>query len=268
MIRDCHLCRVYLASLGLVSGTRGSAPAVIEIETENGRRRATPHQHIISTTRAAMTNPLPPLLPAVVAALVARHTCPAHAFSTASLSSRASGFAATHTKCSISTRTPTRRSNARSLRIAFADEYEGKVIAAFDPLGLGDEGWDLTGDYTQTKESRGVAPVTPIGMALATLAIGPGASYAESTPLSTGEFNPDSFKPVCSASDGFYRFLQGSTRAVVGDDNFSEYGPLIAGGLLRIRLELCVVESFFNEAVGPFIQKNGLVSGLLLYCAN
>ena len=26
MIRDCHLCRVYLASLGLVSGTRGSAP--------------------------------------------------------------------------------------------------------------------------------------------------------------------------------------------------------------------------------------------------
>lgn len=37
-----------------------------------------------------------------------------------------------------------------------------------------------------------------------------------------------------------------------------EYGPLIAGGLLRIRLELCVVESFFNEAVGPFIQQNGL----------
>ena len=52
--------------------------------------------------------------------------------------------------------------------------------------------------------------------------------------------------------------MQGSTRAVVGDENFSEYGPLIAGGLLRIRLELCVVESFFNEAVGPFIKENGL----------
>ena len=45
---------------------------------------------------------------------------------------------------------------------------------------------------------------------------------------------------------------------MVGDENFSEYGPLIAGGLLRIRLELCVVESFFNEAVGPFIKENGL----------
>lgn len=89
-------------------------------------------------------------------------------------------------------------------------------------------------------------------------ATNPSSSFAASTPLSTGDFNPDSFRPVCSASDSFYRFLQGSTRAVVGDENFSEYGPLIAGGLLRIRLELCVVESFFNEAVGPFIKENGL----------
>jgi hypothetical protein len=37
-----------------------------------------------------------------------------------------------------------------------------------------------------------------------------------------------------------------------------EYGPLIAGGLLRVRLELCVVESFFQEAVGPFIAQNGV----------
>ena len=70
--------------------------------------------------------------------------------------------------------------------------------------------------------------------------------------------NPQNFQPVCPASDGFYRFLQGSTEAVVGRENFVEYGPLIAGGLLRIRLELCVIESFFNEAVGPFIQQNGL----------
>jgi hypothetical protein len=70
--------------------------------------------------------------------------------------------------------------------------------------------------------------------------------------------DPDSFNPVCPASDGFYRFLQRTTEAVVGRDAFVEYGPLIAGGLLRVRLELCVVESFFNEAVGPFIQQNGL----------
>jgi len=71
-------------------------------------------------------------------------------------------------------------------------------------------------------------------------------------------YNPDNFKPVCAASDSFYRFLQGSTQALVGMDNFVEYGPLISGGLLRVRLELCVVESFFSEAVGPFIKANGL----------
>ena len=37
-----------------------------------------------------------------------------------------------------------------------------------------------------------------------------------------------------------------------------EHAPLIAGGLLRVRLELCVVESFFYEAVLPFIKENGL----------
>jgi hypothetical protein len=73
-----------------------------------------------------------------------------------------------------------------------------------------------------------------------------------------GSFDPSSFVPVCAASDGFYRFLQSSTQTIVGRENFIEYGPLIASGLLRVRLELCVVESFFNEAVGPFIRQNGL----------
>lgn len=74
----------------------------------------------------------------------------------------------------------------------------------------------------------------------------------------TQSFDPSSFVPVCGASDTFYRALQSTAQAVVGKENFVEYGPLIASGLLRVRLELCVVESFFNEAVGPFIQQNGL----------
>jgi hypothetical protein len=76
--------------------------------------------------------------------------------------------------------------------------------------------------------------------------------------LSSGSFDPSTFVPVCGASDNFYRVLQGSAKTVVGAENFQEYGPLIASGLLRVRLELCVVESFFNEAVGPFIRENGL----------
>jgi hypothetical protein len=76
--------------------------------------------------------------------------------------------------------------------------------------------------------------------------------------ISQGNLNPATFQPVCAASDSFYRVLQQTTLAIVGKENFIEYGPLIAGGLLRVRLELCVVESFFNEAVGPFIAQNGL----------
>jgi len=72
------------------------------------------------------------------------------------------------------------------------------------------------------------------------------------------KMTPQTFQPVCPASDNLYRFLQITTESVVGRDNAVEYSPLIAGGLLRIRLELCVVESFFNEAVGPFIRLNGL----------
>ena len=74
----------------------------------------------------------------------------------------------------------------------------------------------------------------------------------------TQSFDPSSFTPVCAASDSFYRVLQGTAQTIVGKENFVEYGPLIASGLLRVRLELCVVESFFNEAVGPFINQNGL----------
>lgn len=68
------------------------------------------------------------------------------------------------------------------------------------------------------------------------------ALAAMSVPLSTGQFDPNNFKPVCSASDGLYRALQGATQGIIGAENYIEYGPLIAGGLLRVRLELCVVE--------------------------
>ena len=45
---------------------------------------------------------------------------------------------------------------------------------------------------------------------------------------------------------------------LTGADNVIEYGPLIASVLLRIRLELCVLESFLYEAVIPFVKEKGL----------
>lgn len=127
-------------------------------------------------------------------------------------------------------------------------------IDYFDPFDCGNNWGELSANQqiASKKAVNSALILAPLSIII------PTAANAANDGLSTGLYNPDSFKPVCSASDSFYRILQGSTRAVVGDENFSEYGPLIAGGLLRIRLELCVVESFFNEAVGPFIKENGL----------
>jgi len=71
-------------------------------------------------------------------------------------------------------------------------------------------------------------------------------------------FDPRQFQPVCPASDGIYQLLKGTSTALVGQSNADEYGPLIASVLLRVRLELCVLESFVDEAVVPFIQKKGV----------
>jgi len=71
-------------------------------------------------------------------------------------------------------------------------------------------------------------------------------------------YDPATFVPICAASDAFYRSAQGGVQLVVGPEVYNEYAPLIAGGLLRIRLELCVVESFVSEAVLPFVEKNGV----------
>ena len=71
-------------------------------------------------------------------------------------------------------------------------------------------------------------------------------------------FDPAQFQPVCPASDTVYQLLKVTANGVVGKDNVDEYGPLIASVLLRIRLELCVLESFLYEAVIPFVSKKGL----------
>lgn len=132
-------------------------------------------------------------------------------------------------------------------------------IGSFDPFSFseGEMFRKSESSFSVKKHERNI--MGSLGYPLIAISAMPSISNAaEKKLINVGDFNPDNFKPVCSTSDSLYRFLQVTTKSVVGEDNFVEYGPLIAGGLLRIRLELCVVESFFNEAVGPFIEKNGL----------
>lgn len=89
--------------------------------------------------------------------------------------------------------------------------------------------------------------------------VGGGSSNVWASTLSetSAMFDPQNFQPVCPASDGIYNIMKTVASTLVGKENVVEYGPLIASVLLRIRLELCVLESFLYEAVVPFIQKKG-----------
>jgi len=71
------------------------------------------------------------------------------------------------------------------------------------------------------------------------------------------ELTPDSFRPVCPASDGFYNFGKGLGDSLLGAEG-AEYRPLVIEALLRLRLEVCVLESFVYEAIIPFIERKGV----------
>lgn len=123
---------------------------------------------------------------------------------------------------------------------------------------------DFDNSFRETKDGSFVDLMrltVPTAAAVATLATTVDSALAKSMDLkslSSVNMTPETFQPVCSTSDGFYRFLQQSSVSLIGSENYDQYKPLIAGGLLRVRLELCVVESFLNEAVVPFIRDNGV----------
>ncbi|CAE8629802.1 unnamed protein product [Polarella glacialis] len=57
--------------------------------------------------------------------------------------------------------------------------------------------------------------------------------------------------------DGLYGFGKGAADGLLGVDG-QEYRPLAIEALLRVRLEICVLESFVYEAIIPFVQRKGL----------
>ena len=66
------------------------------------------------------------------------------------------------------------------------------------------------------------------------------------------------FQPVCPYSDGVFRTGQKAALLVAGSDNIEDYRPLINDVLIRVRTELCVLESFARETAIPFVQQKGL----------
>jgi len=66
------------------------------------------------------------------------------------------------------------------------------------------------------------------------------------------------FSPVCPASDGVFRVGQRAAQNLAGDENIENYRPLINDVLIRVRTELCVLESFVRETAVPFVKEKGV----------
>lgn len=109
---------------------------------------------------------------------------------------------------------------------------------------------------TTTKVVHATTSINIIENKLSTL---PLSTSSLSLPIIPSDiFNPSNFQPVCPTSDNFYQLLKSIINIIIGSENIIEYGPLIASVLLRVRLELCVFESFLYEAVIPFIKVKGI----------
>ena len=108
----------------------------------------------------------------------------------------------------------------------------------------------------------GLALAASMAVLAGTVAVGPEAALAATSSAAASAqfdmFDPSQFQPVCPGSDGVYQVLKYTANGLVGADNVVEYGPLIASVLLRVRLELCVLESFIYEAVVPFVRTKGV----------
>lgn len=66
------------------------------------------------------------------------------------------------------------------------------------------------------------------------------------------------FNPVCPAADGAFRVGQRTAAFIAGDQNIENYRPLINDVLIRVRTEICVLESFLRETATPFIREKGI----------
>lgn len=119
----------------------------------------------------------------------------------------------------------------------------------------------VTGDvrqFTATAHDRGRHAALALSTAAATAVVThpfPSFGASSSSPTIDPFFN---FNPVCPASDGVFRVGQKAALGLAGADNIENYRPLINDVLIRVRTELCVLESFVNETAIPFVKNKGI----------
>ena len=111
------------------------------------------------------------------------------------------------------------------------------------------EGISSTDDISRDAYIQGTAVALAIATALA----------VEPALADSGKIDAFfTFNPVCPAADSLFRFGQRGALMIAGDENIENYRPLINDVLIRVRTEICVLESFLRETATPFIREKGL----------
>ena len=130
---------------------------------------------------------------------------------------------------------------------------DARASERFDPLNL------ETGDDDDDDASRVSRLARDVGVVTLTVAMTAGTGTGEARAATTGTIDSFmAFSPVCPASDGVFRVGQRAAQNLAGDENIENYRPLINDVLIRVRTELCVLESFVRETAVPFVQEKGL----------
>ena len=115
------------------------------------------------------------------------------------------------------------------------------------PLLLDD---DETADMTEEEKAKAKAQKEAFYFSVAGLTALTGLGFLHPETAAAAINSPAAidpffqFNPVCPASDGVFRVGQRAALALAGDQNIENYRPLINDVLIRVRTELCVLESF------------------------
>ena len=165
----------------------------------------------------------------------------------------------------VSARAPTAlrfKPAGRRPRLEIKQDGDAEAEAEQAEQAGAEAGADNGRSFGAASAALGLALAASMAVLAGTVAAGPEAALAATSSAAASAqfdmFDPSQFQPVCPGSDGVYQVLKYTANGLVGADNVVEYGPLIASVLLRVRLELCVLESFIYEAVVPFVRTKGV----------
>jgi len=149
------------------------------------------------------------------------------------------------------------RRRASVVRVRVDDDVDAVDVDSFPKFERRDE--DDVPSVSSSDASASLSVLTALAVTNAGVLDVPAAVAAKGDSNTGALIDPFyAFSPVCPASDGVFRVGQRAAIGLAGDENIENYRPLINDVLIRVRTELCVLESFVRETAVPFVREKGV----------